>query len=204
MSVECGQHQEAQAVDRAEAIVWLVLAYTGVVPDDLEEVTRARALLVSEFADFPAVSEIRYRHPVEPDSEFRMLEGYRNFQPIRADELLANDVHGEVRAPLGGRILMPLYQEQGDDGFFIIREFSTFWLALSERLRRWRLGRYVHWLPGIAKARARPDVLYVNRRVARWYALEVLHLLGYRRIREGERRLLVIRRGRPGDPDAER
>jgi len=196
ISVECGQHEEDQAADRAEAVVWLALAHAGLIAPDGPRVLASHARLEEEFSAHPRVSEIRYRYPVSEPAEFRMLEGYRNFQPIRSGEVLAHDAGANVRAPMDGRMLMPLYQEQGDDGFFLIREFSAFWLSVSARLRHWRLERFVHWLPGIKRVRARPDVLYVNRTVARWYALELLHLLGYRRVREGGRRLLVIMRGR--------
>ncbi len=39
-----------------------------------------------------------------------------------------------------------------------------------------------------------PGALVANRRVARWYALELFHLLGYRKHLEEGRRLVVMRR----------
>jgi succinylglutamate desuccinylase len=50
---------------------------------------------------------------------FKMFPGFQNFSPIRKGEPLATDRHGIVYAPNGGCILMPLYQGQGNDGFFI-------------------------------------------------------------------------------------
>ncbi len=192
---ESGQHDEAESADRAEAAIWLALVTVGLLGrDSAPEALVGAQRLRNEFAHLPEVLEVRYRHPVTEEDRFSMGEGYENFQDIREGQVLAEDARGPVRAPQTGRILMPLYQEQGEDGFFVVREFSSAWLRLSEYMRRIRLDRIVHWFPGISKSRDRSDALYVNRRVARWYALELLHLLGYRKHREGGRRLIVVRR----------
>lgn len=201
---ETGQHLERRAVDRAEASVWIAVAAAGLLPEyALPELAGARKLLAGDSRDLPRVLEMRYRHPVEPGDGFRMHAGYRNFRPVEAGEPLAVQGGREVRAPESARVLMPLYQEQGEDGFFIVREFRAFWLHLSTFLRRLRLGRVVHWLPGIRRHPERDDILVVNRRVARWYALQVLHLLGFRRQREHGDLLVVMRRrwDRPGEAE---
>jgi predicted deacylase len=202
MSFESGQHTEPIAVQRAVNGIWLTLAHAGCIDPESEEVTAARDAFREEFAELPSVVEMRYRHGLEHSEGFQMLEGYQNFQEIRADELLGHDDEGDVRAPRPGLILMPLYQLQGGDGFFIVREFNAFWLAVSGRLRRWRFDRFVHWLPGVKRVEARPGALYVNRGVARWFALELLHLLGYRRVRAVGKRLIVIKRGPLVDPNS--
>ena len=51
-----------------------------------------------------------------------MLPGFEGFQKITAGQLLAYDDGVEVRAPMDGRILMPLYQQKGNEGFFIVDE----------------------------------------------------------------------------------
>jgi len=89
---------------------------------------------------------------------------------------------------------MPLYQTQGDDGFFIARPVRGFWLALSAMLRYLRAGRIAHWLPGVSLLPGEPHALVVNRRVARWSSLPILHLLGFRRRSEACDRLIVERR----------
>ncbi len=195
LSFESGQHEEPEAVDRAEAAVWIVLEQVGMVEASAPQAEAARRRFEEEFRHLPRVLEVRYRHPIEPEHEFRMLDGYRSFQPVREGEVVGRDRNGPVSSPQDGRILMPLYQEQGEDGFFVVREFKPFWLGVSERMRRWNLERYVHLLPGISRMGRGPEALHVNRRVARWYALELLHLLGYRKHREGEKRLVVVRRG---------
>jgi succinylglutamate desuccinylase len=51
-----------------------------------------------------------------------MHPGFTNFQKVKKGELLAHDNKGEIICPHVGLILMPLYQKQGEDGFFLIRE----------------------------------------------------------------------------------
>lgn len=50
-----------------------------------------------------------------------MQEGYDNFQRIKAGELLAFNDKGPIVSPYDGHVFMPLYQEEGEDGFFIVR-----------------------------------------------------------------------------------
>ena len=194
---EAGQHDDPMSIERAEAAIWLMLAATGVLPSGRNrQVSTARARLKREARDRPAVVEMRYRHPVAPDDHFEMVPGFGNFDRIKRGQPLARDRDGQVRAPTRGRILMPLYQAQGEDGYFIVREFRPFWLAVSAVLRERGVDRWVHRLPGIRVSDHRPDMLVVNRRVARWYALQLLHLLGYRRHRAEGDTLVVTRRPR--------
>ncbi|RMH21240.1 MAG: aspartoacylase, partial [Gemmatimonadetes bacterium] len=191
---EGGQHEEPEAVERHEAALWMALAKAGVIEADEPRVHEARARLAEAARGLPPALEMRYRHPVSPGDGFRMLPGFRNFQPVRRGEVLAEDRNGPVRAPESGLVLMPLYQEQGQDGFFLVRPFTTFWLGVSRLLRLLRVQNVVHWLPGVRRHPTLPGALVVNRRVARWFALELLHLLGYRRHLDEGDRLVVIRR----------
>lgn len=194
VAFESGQHEEPAAVDRAEAGIWILLAATGVAAEsDLPELAGARKRLALDSDGLPRVLEMRHRHPVAPEDAFRMHPGYGNFHRVRRGEVVAQDRDGGVEIPETGRILMPLYQAQGQDGFFVVRSFSEFWLTLSRVLRKIGMGRWVHWLPGIRLHPHRPDALVVNRRVARFYALQVLHLLGYRRHEEDGDLLVVLR-----------
>lgn len=196
---ESGQHAEETAVDRAEAAVWLVLAGTGLLPLALQSrAEAARRYLERDTASLPRVLEMRYRHDVQGADGFRMMPGYQNFQPVSEGEVVAIDQNGEVRATETARILMPLYQEQGEDGFFIVREFNPFWLRLSRPLRRLPIASFVHWLPGIRRDPEDPRVLVVDKRIARIFALQLFHLLGYRRKREDGNELRVMAR-RAGD-----
>lgn len=195
LAFESGQHDEVEAVGRAEAAIWILMAATGLLPEALvPELPRARARLARAGRPLPRVVELRYRHPVGEGDLFRMHPGFRSFQEVTRGEPVAEDRRGAVVAPESGRLLMPLYQPLGEDGFFVVREFRAFWLRLSRILRRLRTDRVVHFLPGIRRHPVRPGFLVVNRRIARWYALQLMHLLGFRRHREEGDRLVVLRR----------
>jgi len=191
---ESGQNYEAIAVERAVGAIWISLVHAGLLDD--EQAPEAKAWqdrFREERGSVPRALEVRYRHPVEPKDEFKMRPGFLSFQSVEPGEVLAHDQAGEIRAVERARVLMPLYQTQGNDGFFLVREFGYFWLTLSALLRRAGADRIVHWLPGIRRDDS-GDRLLVNKTVARWFALELLHLLGYRRQRESGRHLLVERR----------
>ena len=50
-----------------------------------------------------------------------MKPGFKNFQAVTKGELLARYDDQDVKAEADGMILMPLYQAQGNDGFFIVK-----------------------------------------------------------------------------------
>jgi hypothetical protein len=108
--------------------------------------------------------------------------------------LLARDRHGDIRAPEAGLMLMPLYQSQGTDGFFLVREVRPFWLDVATYLQRLRLEKVLPWLPGIRRHPMLPETLLVNPRIARWFVIELFHLLGFRRQRPEGEHLVVSRR----------
>jgi hypothetical protein len=196
LAFEAGQHIEPEAVARAEAAIWILIGATGLLPEaDLPELHEARRLLARTGRRFPRVLEFRHRHALSDGDGFRMRDGYRSFLPIVPGEAIGDDHGGPVRSPERGRLLMPLYQPQGHDGFFVVREFRVFWLHVSQLLRGLGVGRVVHWLPGIRRHPAITGGLVVNRRIARWYPLQILHLLGFRRHIEDGDQLVVLQRG---------
>ena len=109
-----------------------------------------------------------------------MNPGFKNFQRINKGTELALS-NGEIlTAPETSMIFMPLYQTQGEDGFFCIRKIPSIFLKLSIILRKVRLDRVLTFLPGIQWASPHRDALIVNKKVARFFTREIFHLLGYR------------------------
>ncbi|MBT8478218.1 MAG: succinylglutamate desuccinylase/aspartoacylase family protein [Gemmatimonadetes bacterium] len=182
LGIEAGQHDDPASVDHHERAVWMALIAAGhIAAADVPDLDSMRDALSAARRDLPMIFEVRYRKPVGENDGFSMRPGYRNFQRISAGEEVGRDRHGPVTAPEDGRIFLPLYQEQGDDGFFVVRDVHPVWLHLSAVLRRLRISSLARWLPGIHAARRRADVLIVDRRIARWLAVDVFHLLGYRK-----------------------
>jgi succinylglutamate desuccinylase len=122
--LEGGQNDAPATVDHHESAVWITLCGAGVVSDrDVPGgLARHEQRLAASAAGLPATMEIGYVHRLATGEVFAMRPGYRNFQRVAAGELLAHAGPGlavEIRAPWAGFLLMPRYQGQGLDGFFL-------------------------------------------------------------------------------------
>lgn len=118
---ESGSHADPGSLTRAvSALVNAMRSIGSVHPRDVEQ--RHNDALLAAAEGLPALVRFRYAHGITAADRFRMRPGYVNFDPVTEGEVLADDVRGEVRSPLTGRILMPLYQAQGEDGFFLVEE----------------------------------------------------------------------------------
>ena len=202
VAVEGGQHTDPRTIDSHESAVWLMLVAAGALdPEHLPDLGERRAQLAGLVdAGIPAIAEIRHRHVVRPEREpFVMLPGFVNFQPIHRGQIVAHDQRGPVHAPIGGFMMLPRYQGQGDDGYFVAGAVSPFALQVSAALRRLHLDRVVPLLPGIRRHPERADHFLADPRVARSHVVDVFHLFGYRHVRsQGEQ--LVFSRRVPGGP----
>jgi len=194
LGFEGGQHHSQQTITNHEALVWMALVNAGIL--DEEEVPRyeERKKVLIGGDDSARVFEVRYRHAITPEDEFEMNPGFNNFDKVRAGQVLGTDRNGPVVSTEKGIVLMPLYQRLGEDGFFIGREISPFWLKVSKVLRQIKVQNIVHWLPGVHKDVNDPATLIIDTRVARLFPLQVFHLLGFRRRRWINNKLVVSRR----------
>ena len=118
---ESGQHNEDLSIKRAIAALTNCMRTIGCVKAEHVENIHDK-ILIEYSKGFPQVAELINIHSIQPGDKFKMKPGYKNFQAVKKGEILATDRNGEIRASEDGLILMPLYQKQGDDGFFLIRE----------------------------------------------------------------------------------
>ena len=189
--VETGQHDDPRSVDLHESVIRCALQHAGHIAAadaraDADALARA-----SEHA--PNVVDVQDRYGIAPGELFTMCPGFANFDRVRRGEHLADSNGQPVYAKRDGRMLLPLYQEQGEDGYFIARPIGRFWMRLSGLLRRLGISRFVSMLPGVRRHPTVAGALLVDRNVARWLAVDVFHLLGYRLIRERDEALIVSR-----------
>jgi predicted deacylase len=195
VTVESGQHDEPAAVNRAEAAIWIALTASGVLPErSVPEAARGRKLLQKIAGYLPRALEMVYRLDLDDHEGFAMRPGFRNFDRVRRGQVIARDARGDIKVGEDGRLLMPLYQAQGEDGFFLVRDFSLFWLHASYVLRRMKADRVAHLLPGVRRDTDNPDALIVNKTVARFFAAQLFHLLGFRKEEDAGDRLVMRRR----------
>ncbi len=191
---ESGKHDAPAAVERAEAAIWIALEAAGVLAEGRSEVIAAKRRLEEECSGVPPVVEVRHRHAIRPGAGFRMDPGYENFNPVTAGQNLASDGRGPVLSPFTGLILMPLYQKQGAEGFFVVKPVRQIWLKASAKVRHWHLERYLHLLPGVRRHPDLDEYFVVDTRYARWLARELFHLLGFKRLGKATRYLVMARR----------
>ena len=109
-----------------------------------------------------------------------MHPGFVNFQRIKKGQKLAVCNEEEVISQHNGRVFMPLYQNQGGDGFFMVRNIPSFLLKLSAVLRKIHLDNLLTYLPGVRWQSEKRLALVVNRKLARFFTKDFFHLLGYR------------------------
>jgi len=121
ITFESGQHEEHKSINRAiAAIVNLMRTVKMVLPNDVENI---HDQILKEYSqNLPKITELVMRHAVNESDEFEMKPGYTSFQEVKKGEVLATDKNGDVLSPENGRLLMPLYQKKGDDGFFLIKD----------------------------------------------------------------------------------
>ena len=197
--LEGGQNGLESTVDHHEIALWLSLVAAGVLdeheaPPDLEA---RRGELAQTAWGLPRVVEVAYREAIEPEDRFEMLPGFTNFHLVEEGQHLARGgSSGEepIRAGSDGLLLMPRYQGQGDDGFFLGHEVKTFWLWLSALMRRMHLYKLLPFLPGVRKVTTDGRVLRADTHTARWMPVQVFHLFGYRHARDHGAKMEFVRR----------
>ncbi len=120
---ETGTHGTKVAEDNAYAGLLILLVSSGLISaKKLQDFDQYYDYLMGKVEQYPHKVEYVYKHIIEEGDNFVMLPGFKNFDSIKKGDLLANDRNGEIRSLSDGYVLMPLYQKQGNDGFFIVRD----------------------------------------------------------------------------------
>ncbi|WP_299155596.1 succinylglutamate desuccinylase/aspartoacylase family protein [uncultured Christiangramia sp.] len=120
---EAGQHTDDTSEENHEGVIWLALkeankldlSKISTYPECVERFSKKNAPEQKTF-------EIIHRHGLEDGDIFKMKEGYENFQKIEKGELLAEQNGEKVYSEWDAYIFMPLYQSQGNDGFFVVQD----------------------------------------------------------------------------------
>ena len=196
--VEGGQNENPGTIQHHVAAIWITLVSAGALdPLDAPWVAEETSRLAETAWGLPRVIEIRYRFPVPSGTRFAMVPGFSNFDLVEEGEILAHiggTEQAEVQSPSDGLLLMPRYQGQGEDGFFLGHEVRRVWLRLSACLRRMRLHWILPLLPGVRRDPRDKRVLHADQRVARFALVELFHLFGFRWSRNEGEELVFVRR----------
>lgn len=156
---EAGAHDDPDSVARHEAAIWLNLDQLGTLDPDAddrlrERLTTASRTLAACRTAAPSMMRLIHRHPVAEGSRFRMNDGWTNFQPVTAGEVVARDKTGDIAAPATGLMFMPLYQDQGEDGFLIVKPMLPKSSWASRLARGMHIGCVARVLPSVRRGRA--------------------------------------------------
>lgn len=120
---ESGQHNEQLSVNRAIAAITNCMRTIGCVK--AEHIENQHDKLLIEFSKgLPKIARLLMTHPIRENDGFVMRPGYKNFQAVKKGESVAADKNGVIRILKDGHLLMPLYQKQGNDGFFLIESMD--------------------------------------------------------------------------------
>lgn len=120
---EAGQHTHNDTQKNQESIIWLALK--EICELELENLScypSCHDVFSQQYPEGQKTFEILYRHGLKEGDSFEMRPGFQNFEQIQKDQLLAMQNGQELRSKWDATIFMPLYQAQGNDGFFIIKQ----------------------------------------------------------------------------------
>jgi succinylglutamate desuccinylase len=120
LAFEAGQHDDPVSANRMmAAVINCMRSLQMISPDDIDNTYDEILMKYSE--NLPKSVEVIYKYTVQNKESWEMVPGFKNFDKIKKDQLLATDNDCPVYSPLDGLILMPLYQKKGRDGFFIVQ-----------------------------------------------------------------------------------
>ena len=123
-----------------------------------------------------------------------MNPGFANFDRIDRGEELAHDIRGVITSEMDGRILMPLYQGQGDAGFFIGKEVSPEELQVWLFLRKLEASQLLTSLPGVEFLEAGGRCMRLSKEAQMQIPFKLLRMLGFRKQRQRGDDIVLWRR----------
>lgn len=193
---ESGQHNDMRSVENNIAFIYLAMVYAGILDEDKVNVkTHLKTLkLASENADH--FYEIIHLQKISDEDNFKMYDGFKSFQPIAKGTPVASYKGKDLYSDYDGHMFMPLYQNKGNEGFFIIKSILPFFLRLSRILRRFKADTLLVFLPGISWQDKKMGVLKANLRVAQFLAKPMFHIFGFRSRTVTENEVLLYNRER--------
>lgn len=194
---EAGSHNDKNAILINEAFLWIALAETGClekkdIPNYGFYVKKLKEL--SNFSN--KLFEIVDKHSIYKGEKFSMLKGFDNFQKIIKNQALATSNSKTLYSPLNAQIFMPLYQKQGEDGYFIIKRVSSLWLSVSRLVRKYKLYNILKLLPNVSFIDSEKYFIKIKKESICSITEYFFHLFGYRQKTEKEAYTIYSRRDR--------
>jgi hypothetical protein len=192
---EAGQHDAVLSYKNHVAFVWsMICELKALRKREIPDYSSYLQTLQKSTPGGHKAFEIKHRYIIGKDEHFKMKEGFVNFQSVEKGQTIAYNQKGAIRSARQGYIFMPLYQSQGCDGFFLVKEIKPFWLKLSSRTRRMKLDKALPLLPGIRRNKMKLEAYNIDKNIARFRVISLLHLLGFRKVQDNGNTLTMSRR----------
>ncbi len=197
LGFESGQHREEAAVDNAISFLYLCLVFAGcLTEEDIPRYEFHYNRLRNASGEYAKLYEVMDRHYISKGDVFEMQPGFKSFQTVRRGTYLASSNDKKIYTKRRTTLFMPLYQKQGEDGFFLIHKIPKIFLRLSVLLRNAKMDGMLTLLPGVEWEGPTKEALRVNLKVARFLTKPFFHLLGYRSKRKDKDYLVMKNRER--------
>ncbi len=192
---EAGQHDAISSYENHVAFIWMMMKELKCLRQKrIPNYSRYVETLKKSSPGGHKTFEIKFRYLIGDDEQFKMKDGFVNFQKVDKGEVIAHNNGGKIRSNRAGFIFMPLYQSQGCDGFFIVKQIKPFWFKLSSRSRKWKLDFSLGLLPGISKNKKKQGTYLIDKTIAKYRIISLMHLLGYRKVEDNGQTLQMSRR----------
>ena len=197
LGFESGQHFTEEAVKNSISFIWLAMIYCGVLTkEQVPDYKKYHDQLNLAAKGNNIFYEIIHRRRITKSDDFKMLPGFRSFEKLEKGITMANHNGEQITAYKDTIVFMPLYQAQGEEGFFLIRKIPGWILSFSAFLRKIKFDSFLALLPGVSWSNGTRDKLMVNLKVAMFFNKPFFHLLGYRNRMVDETHLILNNRER--------
>ena len=192
---ESGKHSDEASIINSEAMTWLCLKEAGFFKTaPLEFLEKKRKTLEKATKGNTHFYEIIFREAITDKDSFTMYPGFENFDKVKKGAQLGTLNGEEKETTKDTLIFMPLYQKQGEEGYFFIRRIGNWALRLSARMRKLNAHKWITLLPGVHESKQDSFGVLVDLRVARFFSKAFFHLLGYRSKRVDKNHLVIYNR----------
>ncbi len=197
LGFESGQHFTVEAVKNTISFIWLAMIYCGILTkEQVPDYKKYHDQLILAAKGNTIFYEIIHRHCITKSDDFKMLPGFRSFEKLQKGIAMANHNGEQITALKDTIVFMPLYQVQGEEGFFLIRKIPGWILSFSAFLRRTKFDSFLAYLPGVSWSNGSRDKLMVNLKVTMFFSKPFFHLLGYRNRMVDQTHLILNNRER--------
>ena len=119
---EGGAIGDPASINNHEAGIWKLLEANNFIQKN--DIPRRILNNLEEMKNFSknvkGKYEVKYIHKIKDNDEFIMHPNINNFEKVEKNQTIAKDKNGLIKTTYSGYVLMPLYQEKGTEGFYII------------------------------------------------------------------------------------